>query len=317
MVARQSCRARQLELRRSRSDQEVECRRAGSRLDLPVCSRRLQPDRRRRHRVHLRPQRFAHRARCLDREGNLDPRGAEWDDQPRHQLLAERRWQGTPAAVLDQQLPPGDRCAHRTLDSDLRHRRDRRSPHRSPSRRQDGLEQQQPGQGLEEPSDPRIHHRRSLHLAAGGHPRLRRGHRQQDLAVPYHPAARRARVRDVAEGRAQVRRRRQQLGLVLGRRRARDCLRADRIGDLRLLWRRSARPEPLRELPDRARRAHRQAALALPDGPSRPVGLRQRVGAATGDRPPQRPTRRRRSPGGQDRFSLRLQPRDGCAALAD
>ena len=47
------------------------------------------------------------------------------------------------------------------------------------------------------------------------------------------------------------------------------------------------------------------------------VGLRQRLGAAAGDGPPQRPARRRRRAGGQDRFSLRLQPRHGCAALAD
>ena len=33
----------------------------------------------------------------------------------------------TPAAVLDQQLSAGDRRAHRTVDSDVRHRRDRRS----------------------------------------------------------------------------------------------------------------------------------------------------------------------------------------------
>ena len=218
MVVRQSCRARQLELRRSRSDQEVECRRAGSRLDLPACSRRIQPDRGRRHRVHLRPQWFTHRARCLHGEGNLDPRGAEWDDQPRHQLLAERGWQGSPAAVLDQQLSAGHRCAHRTLDSNLWYRRNRRSTQRSPSGRQDGLEQQQPGQNLEEPPDPWIHHRRSLHLPAGGHPRVRRGHRPEDLAVPYYPATWRVRVRHVAEGRARVRRRRQQLGLLLDRR---------------------------------------------------------------------------------------------------
>ena len=31
---------------------------------------------------------------------------------------------------------------------------------------------------------------RSLHLSARGHPRIRRGHRQEDLAVPYCPAAR-------------------------------------------------------------------------------------------------------------------------------
>ena len=57
-----------------------------------------------------------------------------------------------------------------------------------------------------------------------------------------------------------------------------DFYGADRIG-----------AEPVRQLPARARRAHRQAALALPDGASRPVGLRQRLGAAARDRPAQRP----------------------------
>ena len=52
-----------------------------------------------------------HRARCHDRQGDLDPRGAERHRQPRHQLLAERRRQGQAAAVLDQQLPAGDRRA--------------------------------------------------------------------------------------------------------------------------------------------------------------------------------------------------------------
>ena len=67
-------------------------------------------------------------------------------------------------------------------------------------------------------------------------------------------------------------------------RRARHRLLPDRLADLRLLRRRSARREPVRHLPARARRAHRQAALALPDGASRSLGLRQHGGAAADDR---------------------------------
>ena len=71
------------------------------------------------------------------------------------------------------------------------------------------------------------------------------------------------------------------------------------------------------QLPAGARRAHRQAALALPDGPPRPVGSRQRVGAAAGHRAARRPIGRRRRARGQDRLPLRLRPRDRRAALAD
>ena len=54
-------------------------------------------------------EQLAHRARRDDRQGDLDSRRPRRHQRPRHQLLAERRRQGQAAAVLDQQLPPGDR----------------------------------------------------------------------------------------------------------------------------------------------------------------------------------------------------------------
>ena len=50
----------------------------------------------------------------------------------------------------------------------------------------------------------------------------------------------------------------------------------DRQREVQLLRRRPQRRKPLQRLPARARRPHRQAALALPDGPSRHLGLRRR-----------------------------------------
>ena len=78
----------------------------------------------------LGPEQLAHRARRDDRQGDLDPRRAGRHHRPRHQLLAERGRQGQAAAVLDQQLPPGDRRADRQVDPDVRQER-----HRRPARR--------------------------------------------------------------------------------------------------------------------------------------------------------------------------------------
>ena len=61
-----------------------------------------------------------------------------------------------------------------------------------------------------------------------------------------------------------------------------------------------------------------QAAVALPDGPSRSVGSRQRRRRRSSITvQPQRPPRRRRGARRQDRFPVRLQSRDRRAALAD
>ena len=120
-------------------------------------------------------------------------------------------------------------------------------------------------QGLREPDHPRLGDRRGVLLAARRSARLRRRHRQARLDVPHRAAPGRVRLRHVAEGRLEVHRRRQHLGRDHGRREARHRLLPDRLADVRFLRRRSARRQSVRQLPARARRAHRQAAVALPE----------------------------------------------------
>ena len=137
------------------------------------------------------------------------------------------------------------------------------------------------------------------------------------VAVPHRAASRRVRLRDLAEGRVEIHRRHQHVGRDHDRRGARHRVFPDRVGNVRLLRRRSARRQPVRELPARARRADRQAALALPERSSRSLGLRQHVGAAVDDDQAEREDDPRRGDGGQDRVPLRVQPRDRRADLAD
>ena len=75
-------------------------------------------------------------------------------------------------------------------------------------------------QGLREPDHPRLGARRGLPVAARRPPRVRRRHRQARVAVPHRAASRRVRLRDVAEGRVEIRRRREHVGRDLGRRRS-------------------------------------------------------------------------------------------------
>ena len=131
--------------------------------------------------------------------------------------------------------------------------------------------------GLREPGHRRQRDRRRLHVAARRHPRLRRPHRQAGLDVPHRAASRRVRLRHVAEGRVEVHRRRQQLGRDDGRHRARHRLHPARIADLRLLRRRSDRRQPVRHVDRRARRAHRQAPVALPVRAPRSLGSSTRA----------------------------------------
>ena len=131
------------------------------------------------------------------------------------------------------------------------------------------------------------------------------------------PRSRRAGRGDVARRRPRQVRRRAQLERVDGRRRDRNDLHPDRHRALRLLRREPRGREPLRQQPARARRAQRQAALALPGDPSRSLGLRlsDRAEAAHG------PARRRDGAGRraaeQARLRLRVQPDHRRAALAD
>ena len=131
-------------------------------------------------------------------------------------------------------------------------------------------------------------HRRTGSRRPGGgcplrrDPRLRRGDRQARLGVghvqsrPYRGAAGRPDLHPRHAQHVDIARRRQ---------RTRLRLRAPRQLRRRLLRR---QPQGMRErvqqFPGRHRRHHRQAGLALPDRPLRPLGLRSRVAAIGGRR---------------------------------
>ncbi len=238
--------------------------------------------------IDLRP-RAQRRHRCSrreDRKGDLDPRRHDGHDSARHELLGEQGWQGSAADLQHERLPAGDRRGDRQVDLtfgtdgvvDLREGLGRDPA--TVGRIQSGT----PGQVFENlillgsatgegymspPGDLRAYDVVTGKLA---------------LAVPHDPASRRVRLRDVAERRVEVRRRRQHLGRNLDRRRSA----ASRIS------RRDRRPTtttaPIGRartcfgLPGGARRANRQAALALPDDPPRSLGLRQQRGAAAARR---------------------------------
>ena len=137
----------------------------------------------------------------------------------------------------------------------------------------------EPGQGLRESHHPRIGARRGLSLHAWRPPRLRRRHRQAGLAVPHHSASRRVRLRNLAAGRWKYVGGANTWGEITVDPGARDRVLPDRFPHVRLLRRRSHRRQSLRHVPRRARRAHRQAPVALPDGAPRFLGLRQHRGA--------------------------------------
>ncbi len=72
--------------------------------------------------------------------------------------------------------------------------------------------QSTPGRDLRGSADPRQFAGRGLFLCAGPHPRIQRDHRRARLDVPHHSAAGRVRLRHMAEGRVEIRRRRERLG---------------------------------------------------------------------------------------------------------
>ena len=282
-------RPRLLEVRRPHADHAEERRRPDRRVDLPGRRQQrlpVQSHRRRHHDVRAGEEPVARRARRDHRQGAVDPRRAARHRPARHQLLGEPRRPRAPADLPDQQQPPGHRRRHRQVDPDVRHERPRRPARGRRPRPRPGRPRAvgHAGQDLREPAAARLGARRRLPVGAGHAARLRRHHRQDGVGVPHRAAPRRGGLRDVAEGRLEVRRRRQHLGRDLDRRAPRHRLLPDRLADLRLLRRRSHRQQPLRELADRARRAHRQAQVALPGRAPRSVGLRPHRGAAAGHR---------------------------------
>ena len=113
---------------------------------------------------------------------------------------------------------------------------------------------------------------------------VRRPHGQAPLGLLYRPPVRR-RFRRGHLGRRVValHRARQRVGTHVARPRARPAVRADEHAEQRLLGRPPSRCEPLRRHAGVSRCAHRQAAVALPGGAPRRVGLRLRRTAQPGD----------------------------------
>ena len=111
-------------------------------------------------------------------------------------------------------------------------------------------------------------HRERAGRRDGGRCRDRRG----ALEVPHDPAAWRVRPRDVAQRRLGVVGRHVDVGAGVRRSGARARLPGDERLDRPELHRPPAGRQPLRRLRPGPRRAHRGAALALPDPPQRPSG---------------------------------------------
>ena len=99
------------------------------------------------------------------------------------------------------------------------------------------------------------------------------------------------------------------------RRIARPRLRRPRLRGVRLLRRRSPRRQPVRQLHDRARRAHGRPEVALPDDAPRHLGHGSADPAGPRDGDARRPQDRRGRPVDEDRLRLRLRSRDRQAAL--
>ena len=254
-----------------------------------------------------------------DRQGDLGARRSERHHQQGHQLSGERQRQGSPADLrgLDSFLQEIDATTGKSItsfgDNGI-------SDMRVGLPRAEGNERT--GDAGESGADLAQHHDlrrpvgRSHHDAALRHSRLRCAHRPAALAVPHHAASRRVRLRD----------RTRPDGYSLGG--------ANNWGEMSIDEARGivyiptgsvtatstaaiAPAEPVRQLPARAGRQDRQASVAFSDGAPRPLGSRQRLGTATGDRDPQRQEGGRRGARRQDRLSLRVQPRHRPAALAN
>ena len=163
--------------------------------------------------------------------------------------------------------------------------------------------------------------RRRRRREAGGRPRrrarLRRPHRQAAVDVPRRAADRRVRRRHLGRRVERLLGRSGVVVLHLGRRRAGPGLRAAVGADRHQLRRPSPRRQPLLRLDRRARREDRQARVALPDRPPRPLGLRHRGPGHARRHHRERQAHQGADAAEQDRLHLRLRPRQRHAGVAD
>ena len=120
---------------------------------------------------------------------------------------------------------------------------------------------------------------RIMNNARGIRPRVRRQVRQAAVDLPHRSPAGGVRVRHVGRQFGAAQRQHRGVGAVQRRSRARPRLRAGRDADRRFLRRKPSRQHAVRREPGRARHQDRHAQVALPDHPSRCLGLRPAVRA--------------------------------------
>ena len=219
--------------------------------------------------------------------------GDQGFNSPRRELLGEHGRHGPPPDLQHEQHPAGDRRADRPAHSVVRHGR-RRRPARGP----------RPRSRDDQPAEPHCRDASSRTSSSSARRPIRSTRRRlatsaRSTCAPARSSGRFTPCRGRASS-ATTRGRR-----TRGRRSAAPTTGASSrsttkrgivyvptgSAEVQLLRRQPARRQPLRRLPHRARRADRQAPLALPDGPPRHLGPRQQLGAAADDHPPQRPER--------------------------
>ena len=190
----------------------------------------LQPPGRRRRDVRPRAEQLDRRAGCRHRQGDLDLRG-----RPRHHASSPAAASTTGRA----RTAPTAGCCSRAITCcapstpapasssstfgddgsvDLKEGLGRDPKTISPG----AIDHARPR--LRKPADSRLRHQRRLRLGPRRPARLRRAHRQARLDLPHDSASRRVRLRDLAQGRLEDRRRRQRVGRILARRPARGIV---------------------------------------------------------------------------------------------
>ena len=152
---------------------------------------------------------------------------------------------------------------------------------------------------------------------ARGRPRLRRRNRQAPVDVPRGAAARRVRQRHVGQRFVENRRRPRRVEPDDGRRGARLRLRPADVSHGRVVRRLAAGRQPVLEFAGRTRRQDGQARVALPDRPSRFVGLGQHRAADAWRDHRGRQAHPRGDAGEQGGLSLRARPDQRPSGVAD
>ena len=253
------------------------------------------------------------RPRARDREGDLALRAARRARLvPRRRVLARRR---RPArAHLLHQPAKADRPArrHRRTRHLVRHRRSHRSG--DPVRRRAGDLPEHRADGIELLRARRAAHRPAPHDQQGRkgrRARLRRAHRRRrsGTSTPFRGPAKPVTTR---WGNDSWKDRTGQQRLVVHadrRRAARPRLPAGQRSGHELLRRRPARRQPVQQLDGGPRRADRQAEVALPEHPSRDLGLQPPARARPDRHQEGRPDHSRARAGREIRLHVHPEPR--------